>query len=248
MKITRTKTKVLFHTKSGIVAISQNANVIAHPRLENAILISSTTDPQHDKTFVVYYDDLKDYKNDPIVTNSRDEMIELLSKRYFNPDFKIDVTRFLDTNGDGSGVKDFKGDYSSGLTKAIIKPANKKMLINRWIAFIADNGRVDAGYYGNNITLNNGILIKHEKQDGTLIKDFTDGMPIKTNADYAKFGFQVSDISFGAGLNYVHAVLTFVKNGCPLILEADEQLAIYFNDNFSALKSHTFRAGAYEFE
>ena len=249
MKITRTADKVLFHTKSGIKTLSQECNIMAHPADDKAILITEAGNGQNDNiAFRFDYDILENYAGIPIAVTERNEMIEILAKQYFNMCRKIDDTRFLDTAGDGTGNKTFNGDYSTAPVKAIIKPNGRALMINRLIIFIADSGSVDAGYYGNSITLNSGIEIKHEKQDGTIIKDITDGQPVKTNADYAKFGFQVSDISFGSGLNYVHAVLTFEKNGTPVALQPDEQLAIYLHDSFSALKDHTFRAGAYYLE
>ena len=247
MKIVRTSDKVLFYTASGIKAFSQECNIIAHPRDEKAILISEAGTGQKEYvSFQFDYDTLEDYNGNHISVADRDKMIEILVNRYFNFSYKVDDTRFLDETGDGSGNKTFTGDYRGTPVKAIIKPkANSILKINRLIVFIADSSSVDAGYYGNGIRLNKGIEIKHEKQDGTLIKDITDGQAIKTNADYAKFGFQVSDISFGSGLNYVHAVLTFQKNGTPVSLQADEQLAVYLNDNFTGLRDHTFRAGAF---
>lgn len=250
MKITRTADKVLFWTNHGIKAFSQECNIFSHPRSEKAILIAEAGTGQNESdSFVVDYDNLEDYNDTAFPVANRDEMIEILANRYFNENYRIDDTRFLDENGDGSGNKNFKYDYANSLTKALIKPKTNGILhINRLVVFVADSGSVDAGMYGNNIILSNGIEIKHEKQDGTLIKDITDGMPIKTNADYAKFGFQVSDISFGSGLNYIHAVLTFNKNGTGITLQPDEQLAIYFHDSFTKLVNHTFRAGAYYLE
>ena len=114
--------------------------------------------------------------------------------------------------------------------------------------YLQDNKEIAASVYGGDIVLTNGILIKHEKQDGTLIHDFTDGIPIMINSDYAKFGFQVSDLILKDGKFFAHGVLTFTKNGGAIKLQPDEQLAIYFNDDFSGLISHTFRAGAYSLE
>ena len=240
IKFTRIKDKVIIDDGKNIYALSTECNILPHPRNDDYIIISEVASPQYENFAILIR-----WNDTNIPVQSRKQLIEILAKYYFSA-YKIDDTRFLDTVGDGTGNKQFTGDYSSNPVKAIIKPINDSILyINRLIIFIADSGSVDAGYYGNSISLNNGIFIKHEKQDGTLIKDITDGMPIKTNADYARYGFQVSDISFGSGLNYIHAVLTFEKNGTPLTLQPDEQLSIYLNDDFSPLKQHTFRAGAY---
>lgn len=223
--------------------LKTNSYVMPHPLEGDKILISDDANREEfDKCTIV--DVLS--VTVPIHTG-RNDLVQKLSDRYFGEIAKIDDTRFFDDIGDGSGIKDFIGDYSSTLKKAIFKPQNDKpVFINRLIIFIKDSGSVDAGFYGNNITLTNGISIKKENQSGTLIKDITDGMPIMANGCYAKFGFSVSDISFGSGLNFLHVILTFTKNGSPLTLQPDEQLAIYLNDDFSKLEAHTFRAGAYE--
>jgi len=242
MKITRTSNKVIFGDK----VFSQECNIFPHPRSTRAILISEIgTNQNENDSFIVDYNSLQDYKGDAFAVANRTEMIHLLAFKYFNRDYKIDASRFLK---DANGNTGFNQNYSTVATKAVIKTNGSAMHIARLLIFIADSGSVDAGKYGNNITLTNGIVIKHEKEDGTLINDITDGQPIKTNADYAKFGFQVSDVSFGSGLNYVHAVLTFEKNGTAIRLRHGEQLAIYLNDNFTALTEHTFRVGAYYME
>lgn len=249
MKITRTADKVLFHTIDGIIAMSQECNVFPHPTLQDFITIAENGSKQDTNgSYSFKWSNNTDYSDTAFIAQNRNELIEILAKYYFNTGYKIDATRFFDTNGDGSGTKDFSGDYSGTATKAIIKAEGRALRINRLIAFIADSSSVDAGKYGNGITLINGIEIKKEKQTGEIIKDITDGISIKTNADYAKLGFQVSDISFGSGLNYVHAVLTFNKNGTGINLQPDEQLSIYLNDNLTGLQAHTFRAGAYYLE
>ena len=252
MKITKTLTKVLIigATGTGVInAIEQTANVLAHPRNDQLILISDKTSNQLDSlAHTLPWANLTDYKDDPFNPADRDEMINILANRYFNTDAKVDSSRFLDNVGDGSGDKTWNGDYLLSSAKALIKPDGRMLMVERLMIFIEDSGGVDAGSYGNAITLVNGISIKHEKQTGELIRDVTDQMPIMTNGDYAKFGFQISDISFGQGLNYVHAVLTFSKNGTAIQLQPDEQLAVHLNDNFTDLVGHTFKVGAYYME
>jgi len=156
------------------------------------------------------------------------------------------MTRFMDSNGDGSGETNFNKDYSKSPGFArFVNNTKKHVFINRLIVFIGDRGSVDAGYYGNNTVLSHGIRILLYDSRGILQNDITGNMPIKTNADYSKFGFQVSDLSFGSGLNYVHAVLTFSKNGTPLYLEPDARLQINFSDDLSKLNFHHFRVGVY---
>ena len=242
LTIHKTKDKVLIRRDDKTYTFSAECNILPHPRLEDYILISEVATAQQENEAGAFK--WQDFTN--ITVTSQQECIELLATDFFTFQ-KKDVTRFLDTNGDSTGIKEFIGNYSVTSIKALFRPQNGvDEYINRLIVFIADNSSVDAGKYGNGITLTNGIEIKLEKQNGTLVKNITDGIPIKTNADYARFGFQISDISFGSGLNYVHAVLTFEKNGTALKVGADEQLAIYLSDDFTGLNAHSFRAGAYE--
>jgi hypothetical protein len=72
------------------------------------------------------------------------------------------ISRYADTVGDGSGIKNAIGDYS-GETPTIFKiapSAGEIYVINRLIPFLRDTGGLDADKYGNNITLTNGIVIK----------------------------------------------------------------------------------------
>ncbi len=240
---TKTNGLILYADNKGkLHGLTAQSYIHPHPRNDNLIIISDDTNPQEtDKSLLVVWASV----TVPVCAD-RNDLILKLSELYFGKQQIIDDSRFLDTVGDGTGTKTFTGNYSANAVAALIKPQTGKTLyINRLVVFIADSGSVDAGMYGNNITLINGIEIIHEKQTGILVKDITDGIPVKTNADYAKFGFNISDISFGSGLNHVHAVLTFSKNGTPVKLLPDEQLAVYLHDNFSALRDHTFRAGAY---
>ena len=119
------------------------------------------------------------WKNLPWQPTTIEEALNELA-RYF-ADFKEDVTQFL---SDGAGTINFIGDYSVTPKKAFITPPpDRTLYINRLVVFIGDYGYVDAGYYGNSLVLVNGIRGYIEDANGNIIKDFTAGMPIKTNAD-----------------------------------------------------------------
>ncbi len=149
-------------------------------------------------------------------------------------------SRFLDTVGDGSGTKDANGDFSGAAQDFLITPNNSQYFsIHRLIVEITDAGPIDAGRYGNNIILTNGITLLL-LEGATIITDFTDGMPVFTNATWAKFCYDVLNTDFGAGDNYVQAHWTFTRGGAPLRLPSGRSLALRLNDDFTGLISHTF--------
>ncbi len=249
---TKTKGKVVYEASDGTkYAIDMRMNILPHPRNENLILITDDTSPQEtDKGFILKWSTV----TIPLASD-RNDLIQKLADDYFVSSDETagssigasrkDKSRFLDTIGDGSGTNNFIGNYATP-TKGIIKPGPGEILyINRLLFSVIDNADIKASKYGGDIVLANGILIKHEKQNGTLINNITEGMPIMKNSDYIKYGFNISDISLKEGRKHAHGVLTFSKNGTPIVLQDDEQLAVYFNDNFTGLLDHTFRAGCY---
>lgn len=149
-------------------------------------------------------------------------------------------SRFLDETGDGSGNKDAIGDYSAVVTDFLITPpVNNTFDIFRLLVQIADTGPIDAGFYGNNIVLTNGIRLLLLDNTGTIITDYVDTMPIITNANWARFAFDAKKTDFGAGQNYIDIRWTFQRGGRPLRLR-NQSLAVRLNDDFTSLTSHTF--------
>ena len=150
--------------------------------------------------------------------------------------------RFLDENGNDTGNKNANGDYS-GVNNTeffILCPAGFIYLIHRIIIHITDVGNPDSGKYGNNITLTNGINIEVLDSDDNVLEDLTDGFPVKTNADWGRFSYDVQDISFGSGDSSVGCRWSFDKAGDPITLKPGERFAVMLNDDFSGLVEHTF--------
>lgn len=98
--------------------MSQECNVFAHPRLDNFIMISEKASLQQESE--AYSFNWQDIEN--IAAANREEMVQILSEKWFNLHYRIGQSRFMDSNGDGTGDKDHVGDYSSAVSKAIIKP------------------------------------------------------------------------------------------------------------------------------
>lgn len=162
---------------------------------------------------------------------------------YFNEPF----FRFLDTAGDGTGTKNAIGNYSAAVTNFYIQPpAGSIYVISRIIAHIADTGGLDAGSYGNGITLTNGVDIETADGTGTII-GITDGIPIKTNGEWARYCYDVQYTSFGTGLNYLNVRWSFFKTGSYIRIDGskNELLKVILNDDFTDLDEHYFMVQGY---
>lgn len=229
------KEKVVYSDSQGSIVLNANLNVFPHPIHPNYIMITDDCNiHETDRAFILDYT-----KCTKPTALSRNEFINILASIYFNPCFARAKTRYLSSNGDGTGVINFNGNYTT-VQKAIYKVDTSIIEINRIVVFINTTGAVNAGSYGNSTTLINGIKAVIETQAGVEIKNITSAKNIKTNGDYSQLGFIVSDISFGTGLNYLQAIIDFNQIGMPLYVKAGEQLALFFQDNFTNLVNHTF--------
>lgn len=157
--------------------------------------------------------------------------------------------RYLDATGDGSGNKNFNGDYSLGQEIAYFNgfrndtnDLSETCEVHRMIISYEDTAGMQAEEYGNlAAALTNGIEIKLIDDDGTII-DLTDGIPIKTNAQWGQLCYDVDVKSWGSGNELLVARWTFSKAGGPLTVNPSKnvQLAVYLDDNFTGLLSHYF--------
>lgn len=148
--------------------------------------------------------------------------------------------RFLDTLGNGSGIRDAIADFSNVATDFFITPPqNQTFSITHLLTQIVDMGNIVAAKYGNINELTNGIKILLLEKT-TITRDLTNGLPIKNNEDWARFCFDTTLSNFGGGSeNYVDAICRFELSGA-IILPFESSLAVRLNDDFSGLLSHTF--------
>lgn len=118
--------------------------------------------------------------------------------------------------------------------------APERCKINRMIILIRDVGAPDAGAYGNNITMSNGLTFRWLDSDGNVRLDLFDDDPIKTNADWAKVSYDVSVLSFGTGNDSVTCRWTFGNSGAPLQMKPGDRLVLTVSDNLLDLEGHFF--------
>ena len=106
------------------------------------------------------------------------------------------------------------------------------------IVFIEDSGNFPSGSYGNIGALANGIELREERINNTV--KLTSESPIKTNAEWSKFCYDVNYVDFGSGNNHLSVRWTFANSGSPVRLYPGESFLAYLSDNFTGLIQHTF--------
>jgi len=126
--------------------------------------------------------------------------------------------------------------------------AGQILRIARLLVHIEDATVWSAANYGNlAAALTVGITVHTEDSSGATIIDLTNGDPVKSNADWGKFCYDVSYVAFGAGNDFLQARWTFTKSGQYIRLDGDtgDNLAVVLNDNFSGLVTHKFLVQGY---
>lgn len=148
----------------------------------------------------------------------------------------------LTDDGSPAGAFQMTGDYSvtPGLFYATA-PAGQEWHVVALGIYIAGSGNIVANGYGPLSPLANGITIQAEDALGVpLTPPFP--VTVKTNGEFASFGFVSTVLDTGAGVNHVTFVQPWVDNfGTTLILRPGERFVIRTADNLTGLSDH--RAG-----
>lgn len=140
------------------------------------------------------------------------------------------VYRFLDTAGNGTGVKNAISS-TVPLTFYLQPPAGAVYNITRLVATVEDSAVSDATLYGA-VLITNGVTIR--RVSGSTIITLTDGVTIKTNTQWARF-CEVKTVT-----TQLQAVCEL--DGLRLNGDRSERLEVILNDDFSGLDGHYFMA------
>ncbi len=148
------------------------------------------------------------------------------------------LNRHLDLTGDGTGASNITGNYAVSTKYWIRPPSGSVYYLTRMIVHVEDAGSFDSGFYGNNITLTNGITML-VKTNG-VTNDILDGDAIMTNGDWSHMCHDVSVHDFGQGNNHLTVRWSFFKGHTLIRLEGDkgEYFKVFFQDDFSGLIDH----------
>lgn len=143
------------------------------------------------------------------------------------------------------------GNYSATPTKFSVTPdARTKYFITDVHIHIQDSGVFDATRYGNGVLLSVGVKIELHDALGAVINTYTDGLLIRTNADWYHLCHDVEYIVWGSGEGVLIAKWDInhddVSN--PIVIDGrlGESLVITLNDDFTGLTRHYFIAHGYQ--
>jgi hypothetical protein len=159
-------------------------------------------------------------------------------------------SQYASLNGLGTGTINLNGNYSAATgtpDEAYIRvPSGKSSFtVTRVIVSVGDTKGMVGAEYGNlGAALSVGIEIKVRSTNASgtdEISDLTAGLPITTNAEWAR---QCYDMQIHTGTANANELLTarytFGKHGAPIHLDADDEIAITLADNLTGLLSHHF--------
>lgn len=148
------------------------------------------------------------------------------------------ISRFLDSNGDGTGTKDMgcPADIYS-----IKPPATRNYIIDEIIVILVDNGPISPLQFGAGAFLATGCLFRITEKAGAspavIKRDLLDGLTIKNNTDLAIIGEcdRWSDVAESS----IVARCNLREKGTPITLYGDKGNALEFvtQDDLSAIEA-----------
>lgn len=155
------------------------------------------------------------------------------------------IMRYLDTVGNGTGVKNANGNYASAEEEFLIAPPSGKtyrLLRLHW--HIADGTINNTNQYGGIASLTNGCnLVVRESVGSTTLFNLTDNVPVQQNTHLARIAqIQMRETGFTGGEDYLKSVIPLDATGTSVRLDgtAGEYLAVTVNDDLTGLTQHRF--------
>lgn len=151
----------------------------------------------------------------------------------------------LDTNGDGTGSDDMNVDGSiTPVRFSITPPPGNVYRIAKFMMYIQDTGTFDTGFWGNNITMVNGIqfITTRGGVDREVLKH-----PIRTSGDLAELTFNVRHENFGSGDEFLVSEWKIAELGQFFRLDGDnnDSFSVTINDDLTNLNHQQVMAQGY---
>lgn len=162
--------------------------------------------------------------------------VEFLRPQDFLYKFFRDVGNSIDMKVDGSGTP---------VPFLVTAPADKAFVVHRVHIYLADIAIDPIKYGGVAGPLANGVLVESLDAEGQVIKDYLDGEPIKSNADFSALA--AADITHidTAPSDMLAVEWGLSKVGGPLILQPNEAIRITIQDNLTTMQLHRACAQGY---
>lgn len=162
----------------------------------------------------------------------------MISQRYVKPGPSIPFLRFLDTNGDGSGISDATGNYSVTPQDFYCQPGeNEAFLVDKIIGHYSMAGQITQSGYAAGPALTNGVDIYVTLRN--ISRTLTNGHPIINNDDWLHHGFVLYVTTFQGINDSVQVTLDFPRP-VPLYGNTNDKFVITLNDNFAFLTDQHF--------
>jgi len=159
------------------------------------------------------------------------------------------ISRHLDTVGDGSGLKDAVGDYSTTPTTFRIENYNSDMfmVLRTFDMYIQGAGDFLPGNYGGVPELTNGISISVNRD--SMVVDLTNGQPIIHTCCLSRLFHEVQynlNSSWEPGdplieENWISATWRFLRrHGTGVVLHTGDSFEVRVSDDLTGLTAHRF--------
>ncbi len=160
----------------------------------------------------------------------------------------IIVHQFLTVDGDGTGISNAIGDYSSVEEIFYIQPAiDEVMVIHEILLHIVDSGAIAATGYGGMSALTDGLDVLITNANSPRLS-MLPGL-IKENVDFMHCGLGAFNlVNFTGGIDSIIASFKTVNFGAPIILDGSQEhkIEVVLNDSFVGLVDHHFIAHGFK--
>lgn len=176
----------------------------------------------------------------PLLQNT--QLVQTLSSKA-NPNEFVYAFLKLASGPTGTGGLNYNMDTASDSTPSVFEwevPAGRTFTFVRINFVIIDASMSPGDFGGISGPLTNGCLFEIIDENGSQILDFTDGVPIATNADFTPLAGSDTEITELVGDDLLPIRFTIAKAGEPMTLIAGQKIRWTNRDDVSGLTK--FRA------
>ena len=113
--------------------------------------------------------------------------------------------------------------------------ADQKCTITRFNLILVDSAMTWNDFGGVDISSGNGCLFQVEDAAGGVLLDFTDGQPLKSNADWSFLAGVDAVVTPAAGDDAMPVRFTIEKSGNQLNLQSDQRIHFSVRDDLSGI-------------